>query len=202
MIVADTITALCMGVIIALFATGRVQLWHVYTLMFVRSTMQTFQSPAAAASTSRLVPAEKLTHAAGLNQTVQGLMSIAAAPLGAVALAWLPLQGALAIDGVTAILGIVPLLIYRIPQTYAARETRMSLWQEFRAGTSVVLRHRRRVPAGVLLRQFDADRRGARGTPGGNAPTDGRQPSMRVVQHGPIASSTTSNVASDEKNCL
>ncbi len=142
MIVADTITALCMVAIITLFATGRVQLWHIYTLMFVRSTMQTFQSPAATASTSMLVPAEKLTHAAGLSQTVQGLMSIAAAPLGAVALAWLPLQGALAIDVVTAILGIVPLLFYRIPQVYTARETRQSLWQEFRAGTQVVLSHR------------------------------------------------------------
>ena len=55
-LVADSVTALCMVVLIALFATDSVQLWHVYTLMFVRSSMQAFQSPAASASTAMLVP--------------------------------------------------------------------------------------------------------------------------------------------------
>ena len=52
MTLADTVSALCMLVLIALFASGRVELWHVYTMMFVRSSMQAFQGPAAAASTA------------------------------------------------------------------------------------------------------------------------------------------------------
>ncbi|MCE1254761.1 MAG: MFS transporter, partial [Anaerolineae bacterium] len=56
MILADLITAFCMIILITLFATGLIQLWHVYTLMFIRSTMQAFQTPAASASTSMLVP--------------------------------------------------------------------------------------------------------------------------------------------------
>ena len=60
MIVADSITALCMLVLIALFASEQVQLWHLYTLMFIRSSMQAFQQPAAGASTSMLVPPEWL----------------------------------------------------------------------------------------------------------------------------------------------
>ena len=55
MIVADSITALCMVVLILLFSSGSIQLWHVYTLMFVRSSMQAFQSPAASSSTANLV---------------------------------------------------------------------------------------------------------------------------------------------------
>lgn len=142
MIAADAITALCMGVLILLFAADAVQLWHVYTLMFIRSSMQAFQSPAASASTSMLVPEDWLTRAAGLNQTVQGLMSIAAAPLGAVALGLLPLQGALMIDLVTALLGIVPLLFYRIPQVHTPREERKSMWTDFRHGLRLVVGHR------------------------------------------------------------
>ena len=86
MIVADIITALCMLVLIALFATNSIQLWHIYVLMFVRSSMQAFQQPAAAASTAMLVPKEWLQRVAGMNQTLQGIMTIAAAPLGALAL--------------------------------------------------------------------------------------------------------------------
>jgi DHA3 family macrolide efflux protein-like MFS transporter len=81
--------------------------------------MQAFQSPAAGASTAMLVPEHFLTRAAGLNQTLQGIMTIAAAPLGALALSFLPIGWALAIDVVTAILGILPLLVFSIPQTRA-----------------------------------------------------------------------------------
>ncbi len=120
MIVADAITAVCMAVLIILFAMGNIQLWQIYTLMFVRSTMQAFQAPAATASTAMLVPKEWLPRVAGFNQTLQGVMTIAAAPLGALALAFLPTQGALMIDVVTALLGIVPLLFFRIPQKAVA----------------------------------------------------------------------------------
>lgn len=116
MIAADAVSAVCVLVLIALFATGAEQLWHVYALLFVRSSMQAFQQPAASASTSMLVPTEWLPRAAGLNQTLAGIMTVAAAPLGALALATLPLAGALAIDVVTAALGITPLLLHRIPQ--------------------------------------------------------------------------------------
>ncbi|WP_221088758.1 MFS transporter [Deinococcus aquaedulcis] len=138
MIMADTISAACMLVLIWLFASGGVELWHVYTMMFIRSAMQAFQGPAAAASTAMLVPPEFLPRAAGFNQTLQGLMTVAAAPLGALAISVLPLGGALGIDVVTALLGIVPLLLFRIPQHTVAREDRRGVWTEFREGLSVV----------------------------------------------------------------
>ncbi|WP_102126144.1 MFS transporter [Deinococcus planocerae] len=141
MIAADTVSALCMLVLIALFATGRVELWHVYTMMFIRSSMQAFQGPAAAASTAMLVPASFLPRAAGLNQTLQGIMTVAAAPLGALAIGALPLGAALGIDVVTALLGILPLLVFRVPQRRLAREERAGVWAEFREGVRLVWRH-------------------------------------------------------------
>ena len=116
MIVADAITALCMIVLVILFSSGSIQLWHVYTLMAVRSSMQAFQTPANAASAAMLVPKSWLPRVAGMNQTLMGVMTIAAAPLGALALAWMPLERALLIDVATALLGIVPLFFYAIPQ--------------------------------------------------------------------------------------
>lgn len=143
MIVADAITALSIVILVALFATNSVQLWQVYTLMFVRATMQAFQSPAALASTPNLAPPEWLARVAGMNQAMQGVLTIAAAPLGALALAFLPLQGALLIDVVTAVLGIVPLLVYRIPQPPpSAATTGNSMLADIREGARYVL-HRR-----------------------------------------------------------
>ncbi len=138
MIVADSITALCMVVLIALFATNSIQLWQVYALMFVRSGMQAFQQPAAGASTAMLVPQSWLPRVAGLNQTLQGIMTIAAAPLGALALSAFPLQGALMIDVATALVGIVPLLVFAIPQTHNPSHQTSSVLGDFKVGVRYV----------------------------------------------------------------
>lgn len=137
MIVADLISALCMTLLIVLFLTDSVQLWHLYTMMFVRSAMQAFQQPASAASAAMLVPKEFLPRAAGLNQTLVGIMTVAAAPLGALAISLMPIGYALAIDVVTAVLGIVPLLIFTIPQIRQT-STAPGLWREFREGVRTV----------------------------------------------------------------
>ncbi len=138
MIGADLVSAACMAVLIALFLTGSVELWHLYAMMFIRSAMQAFQQPAATASTAMLVPASFLGRAAGLNQSLTGIMTVAAAPLGAVAISLMPIGYALAIDVVTAVLGIVPLMIFAIPQQRVASDAGPSLWREFREGLDLV----------------------------------------------------------------
>ena len=138
MAVADLISAACMVVLITLFMTGNVQLWHIYTMMFIRSAMQAFQQPAAAASTAMLVPESFLTRAAGLNQTLAGVITVAAAPLGALAISVMPIGMALGIDVVTAVLGVTPLLFFAIPQARVPVAGRPSLWREFREGVETV----------------------------------------------------------------
>lgn len=137
MIAADAVSAVCMLVLIALFLSARIELWHAYVMMAVRSAMQAFQAPAAAASVAMLVPRSFLVRAAGLNQSIQSLTLVAAAPLGALAISVMPIGWALSIDVITAVLGIAPLLFCRIPQT-VARSGRASLWREFRAGVELV----------------------------------------------------------------
>ncbi|MBJ3785765.1 MFS transporter [Devosia sediminis] len=141
MIMADLVSALCMSVLIVLFLTNSVELWHLYTMMFIRSAMQAFQAPAAAASTAMLVPTSFLTRAAGLNQMMAAMMLIGAAPLGALAISLMPIGYALAIDVVTALLGIVPLLVFRIPQPKIEKADRQGVWTELREGFVTVWSH-------------------------------------------------------------
>ena len=51
MIVADTSIAAATCVMIVLFSTGLVQVWHVYVILLVRSLGGAFHYPAMAAST-------------------------------------------------------------------------------------------------------------------------------------------------------
>jgi DHA3 family macrolide efflux protein-like MFS transporter len=138
LILSDLGSALCMAVLVWLFLTHRIELWHVYVMMAVRSALQAFQYPATVASTPMLVPEHFLTRAAGLNQTMYGVMLVGAAPLGALAIGIMPIGLALSIDVVTALLAIIPLMIYRIPQAKTPTRRRSSIWLEFREGVDTV----------------------------------------------------------------
>jgi len=143
MIVADGLIALATIVLAILFALGHVQIWQVYALLFVRSVCGGFHWPAMQASTSLMVPKEHLSRIQGLNQMLQGGMSIASAPLGALLLAWLPMEGILAIDVFTAMLAIIPLFFLQVPQPerrdlQPEAQGKSSVWQDFRAGLRYV----------------------------------------------------------------
>lgn len=140
MIVADIVSALCMAVLIWLFASGGIALWHIYVAMFVRSAAQAFQMPAAAASVAMLVPPGFLLRASGLSQMLMGVVTIAAAPLGALAMSLMPIGWALGVDVITAVLGVVPLLVFAVPQHFAAAGERSGLWREFTQGVAMVWR--------------------------------------------------------------
>ncbi len=143
MIIADSLIALATIVLAVLFALGHVQIWQVYALLFVRSVCGGFHWPAMQASTSLMVPKEHLARIQGLNQMLQGGMSIASAPLGALLLAWLPMEGILAIDVSTAMLAIIPLFFFQVPQPerldlQVDAQNRSSVWQDLKAGLSYV----------------------------------------------------------------
>lgn len=146
MIIADTAIAAATGVLIYLFAAGIVQVWHVYVILLVRSLGGAFHGPAMTASTSLMVPKQHLARLAGLNQTLQGVLSIFAPPLGALLIGLLPLHGVLAIDIGTAALAVLPLLVISIPipprQTAQANGTakKTAYWHDLREGFTYVVK--------------------------------------------------------------
>jgi DHA3 family macrolide efflux protein-like MFS transporter len=143
MIFADALIALATIGLAVLFALGHVQIWQVYALLFVRSVCGGFHWPAMQASTSLMVPKEHLARIQGLNQMLQGGMSIASAPLGALLLAWLPMEGILAIDVFTAMFAIIPLFFLQVPQPVrtdlqADGSPKSTVWQDLLAGLKYV----------------------------------------------------------------
>ncbi|MCL5997378.1 MAG: MFS transporter [Chloroflexi bacterium] len=116
MMVADSTIALFSLGLVYLYASGNIQLWHVYAVMLIRSAGGAFHWPAMQASTSLMVPEKQLSRVAGLNQMLQGVMSIVAPALGAVLLGVLPMYGVLLIDVFTAMLAVLPLFFIAVPQ--------------------------------------------------------------------------------------
>lgn len=116
MIVSDSIVALATLALAVIYGAGQIAFWHVYVLLFVRATAGSFHWYSMQASTSLMVPEAQLGRVAGLNQTLRGLTDILMPPLGAVLLAVMPMFGILAIDVVTALIGVTPLLFIAIPQ--------------------------------------------------------------------------------------
>jgi DHA3 family macrolide efflux protein-like MFS transporter len=143
MIIADGLIALATVGLAVLFTLGHVQIWQVYLLLFVRSVCGGFHWPAMQASTTLMVPKEHFARIQGLNQMLQGGMSIASAPLGALLLAWIPMQWILAIDVFTAMFAIIPLFFLKVPQPerrdlQPEANGKSSFWQDFRAGLRYV----------------------------------------------------------------
>lgn len=113
---ADSVIAVASLILAYLFYLGSVQVWQVYVILLVRAVGTGFHVPTMTSTTSLMVPEGHLTRVQGLNQTLSGGLMIIAAPLGAIALELLPMQGILGIDVVTALFAIVPLLFIAIPQ--------------------------------------------------------------------------------------
>jgi len=139
-IVADGVIMLATLGLVFIFAAGRAEIWHIYAIMFVRGLGGAFHWPAMQASTSLMVPKKHLARIAGMNQTLQGAVSIIAPPLGAVLIEVMSTQNVLLIDVGTALFAILPLFFIPIPQPARngkkAEETR--LWQDMKEGFAYV----------------------------------------------------------------
>jgi len=138
MIVADAFVASGVLVLAYLFWRGSIQIWHVYVIMAMRSLGGTFHFPAMYSSTSLMVPEKHLSRVAGLNQIIDGGMSVIGPPLGALLLGLFPIYGVLAVDIITALLAILPLLFTFIPQPESTKAGEMitprSLLGDIKAG--------------------------------------------------------------------
>lgn len=137
MVVADGIGAVMAAWLAYLFWTGTIEVWHVYVVLFVRSAAGGFHWPAMQASTTLMVPQEQLSRIAGMNQTLYGANNIIAPPLGALALAAMPMHAIMGIDVVTAIIAISPLLFIAVPQPAVGGDKAArpgSLWRDMYLG--------------------------------------------------------------------
>ena len=138
MILADAGIAAATMILAAVFFFGKIQIWHIYAIMFIRSLGSGFHWPALQASISLLVPKDQLSRTSGLNQMLRGALGILAPVFAALLLEYLPMFGILAIDVLTAIIAISSLLLVVIPQPGKGpldpQEKPARIWEDVKFG--------------------------------------------------------------------
>jgi DHA3 family macrolide efflux protein-like MFS transporter len=139
LIAADATVAIATLILTLLFALDIVQVWHIYIALFIRAVAGGFHQSAFGASVVLLVPKDQLARVQGFNQALHGGLNIISAPLGAYLLAVLSMEGILAIDVSTAILAIVILLFFQIPQPEKSSNEPSTFWQDFAAGFRYIM---------------------------------------------------------------
>jgi len=144
MIIADLVVALATVVLAMLFATGAIQIWHIVAILLTRSATGVFQGPARIAATTLMVPKEHLSRLGGINQAVDGMITVFSPALGALLLELLPMQGVLAVDIITAAIAIALLIFFvRVPQPKnkpkADKVTPRSLMADVREGIRYIV---------------------------------------------------------------
>lgn len=149
---ADSGIALVTLVLAYLFYMGWIQVWMVYLALFLRALGGGFHGPAMTASTSLMVPDKHLTRIQGLNSSLYNGLNIISAPLGALLLELLEVEGVLMVDVGSALFAIIPLFFIPIPQpknTKLSKKENLvaSVWEDFKEG----LRYVRRWPGLVTL---------------------------------------------------
>lgn len=116
MMISDGITACVTLVLAVLFVLNKVQIWHIFIVIFIRAVCGVLQWPAMQASTSLMVPEKHLARVAGINNALRGGLNVVAPPLGALLMSVLPFYQVVGVDVVTAAIAISLLLFIRIPQ--------------------------------------------------------------------------------------
>lgn len=139
LLVADSVIALTTLGLAMLFASGVIEIWHIYVAAFIRSLGGSFHHGAMSASTSLMVPTENLTKIQGFNQMLNGGFNVIAAPVGALLVEVMPFEQIMMIDVATALFAILPLFFFDIPQPERVEVVtedgeKPSVWQDMVAG--------------------------------------------------------------------
>ncbi len=144
MIISDLVVGLARLLGFFLFFTGSIQVWHLYLMIFVGSAAGSFQQPAMASSTALMVPKKHLSRVAGMNQTLQGALSIAGPPLGALLMSLTTIANIYLLDVITMLFAVLPLLFIPIPKLETRKDSngdviKTSFFQDIKEGFQYVL---------------------------------------------------------------
>jgi len=142
MVVSDLGSGLATILIFTLYASDRLEIWHLYIAAAIMGIFQSFQWPAYSAAISTMIPKEQYGRASGLMSLADTSSGIFAPILAGALLGIIGLNGILIIDIVTFGIAIGALMIVSIPQpklTLEGQKARGNLFREAAYGLGYIL---------------------------------------------------------------
>ncbi len=142
MMISDLASGVVTIIVLILYATGLLEVWHLYITAAISGTFQTFQWPAYSAAISTMLPKKQYARANGMISLAEAGSGIFAPVLAGALLSFLGLNAVFAIDIVTFVVAIGALLLVHIPnpiRTEAGAESQGSIWKESAYGFRYIL---------------------------------------------------------------
>ena len=116
MILADLGTGLCTLVLLLLLNSGALEIWHIFIINVVKSSLNSFQSLASNVAVSAVVPKEHYVKTSGLQSFSRGVMQVLAPVFAAVLLGAAGMTGVLVFDLASLMFACTTLAVFvKIP---------------------------------------------------------------------------------------
>ena len=140
LLISNIVASIPTLLVMLLFLADRLELWHLYSSLFVNGLANAFILPAFDASIRQLVPVERLGQASGLAQMIQSLGVVIAPPIAGFVLVQFGLGAIFFMDFATFALAALLLLFVYIPPVIRELVTeKTSVWQDFIFGLRYML---------------------------------------------------------------
>jgi MFS family permease len=116
MILTDGGAGIMTLLMLILYSTGHLQIWHLYLLEALTGAFEAFQRPAYSAASSVLVPKERYARINGMRSLSEGVSQVFAPFFAGLVLRLVDINGVMVIDLATFLVAMVTLLIVRFPR--------------------------------------------------------------------------------------
>ena len=133
MMLSDLAAGLSTIVVLVLFATDQLQIWHLYVTGAFAGAFQAFQFPAYSAAVTMMLSKEQYARASGMLSLAQSASGVLAPAAAGALLAPVGIVGVLMVDVVTFVIAVGTLLFVHIPQPESKADgdgSEGSLWRE------------------------------------------------------------------------
>lgn len=141
MLAGEAANAVGTAVVLVAFATGSLQVWHIYVAASLGSIATSIQQPAYLAAVAQLVPKQYLARANGVVQAVIAVTQAAGPLLGGTLIVLVGVGGVMLVDLATVFLAVLTLMAVRFPDLLF-RKREETIWQEIAGGARYIARRR------------------------------------------------------------
>ncbi len=142
MMVSDIASGIATIIVLILFSTGHLQIWHLFITNALQGVFQSFQWPAYSAAISTMIPKEHYGRANGMLSLADTASNIFAPILAGALLGIIGFSGILFIDIATFVIAVGALLIVHVPQpriTEEGKRAQGSIYKEAFFGFKYIL---------------------------------------------------------------
>jgi MFS family permease len=133
MMLSDLAAGSMSVLVLILFMTGKLEIWHLFLTGAVAGAFEAFQFPAYSAAVTTMLPKEQYARANGMLSLAESVSGVFSPLAGGLLLGLIGVSGILIIDIITFLVAIAALLVVYVPRpeaTESGREAKGSLWQE------------------------------------------------------------------------